>query len=176
MRGTYEEVANYIKDGDIVFVRNRGTFVHWLISLFTKAPQVHVGIAFWVDIHTVKHLMVIDANGGQRRKLVSLSHYKDHEMDILRAPYDWEKVVHYALEHLGEKEYSWIEAAYIGISEMAERTINFHLPELDFGSEICSKFVAELVGLDQHRVSPAKLYRMLRMRGIQVRVKVRQEP
>lgn len=171
---TYSEFEQNIQDGDIVFVRSRETFLDKLIVFFTKAAQVHVGIAFWVDIHGIKHLMFMDAQGGGRRKLVSLSYYSENDMDVLIAPYKWEDVVGPALDNLGKIQYGFLEAAYVGISELFERKLNFILPKLDFGdSEICSKYIAELAGLTHIHVSPAKLYRELRKNGIPIRIKKR---
>lgn len=173
--GTYEKCESHIQDGDLVFILSDGTFVHSLIEFFTQSPQIHVGVACWVTIHNTKHLLVFDTNGGTRRRVLSLSHFKDHNMDIVAAPVAWEDMVERVVEHLGHREYSWLQAAYIGVLEIIERFFFIRLPSLDFGSEseVCSKFIAEIVQLDQTEVSPAALFKLLMENGVKIRAEIR---
>lgn len=175
IQGTYDQCEPYIEDGDIVFIRSTGSFIHRLIHFFTQSPHVHVGVACWVTIKDVKILLIFDTNGGTRRRVLSLSHFRDHDMDVIVAPTDWNEMVCGALDRLGHREYSWLQAAYIGMCELIEKFCFIKLPMLDFGddSEVCSKFIAELIQLEHTNVSPACLYKMLLNNGSKKRAEIR---
>jgi hypothetical protein len=170
---SYERMRSRIRSGDVVFIRSKGKALHTIISFFTNAPQIHVGIAFWMEVYGVKHLMIVEANGFTQRRIVNLSAYRDHDMDIICAPVEWESIVHLALDQIGKVKYGWNAAIYIGVSELCESLFKFRLPPMEFEiSEICSKYVAELIGHEESNVSPARLYKALREQ-YDIRVRLR---
>jgi len=171
---SYHELEHLIQDGDIIFVRSKGTFLHNIITYFTTAPQIHCGIAFWIEMHGKRHLLMLETNGGARRRLISVRNYKECDIDVLEAPVKWEEIAHIALDHLGDdREYGWIEAIYVGITETVERVFGVRLPKYSFDSEICSKLVADIIKLESTEMSPAKLYDKLRQLGIKRKLKIR---
>lgn len=168
----YENARELIQSGDIIFICNKGLFHHKLITWFTRSEHIHVGIAFWATIENSRHLMITEANGGAQRRIVNLSHYKDHQLDILTGPREWEDIKDRALARLGQVQYNWIQAGYIGVTEKFESVFGFKLPEIDMPGEICSEFVADVLGLEFNHMSPAALYRhLLRDFGCRLRAR-----
>jgi len=157
----YEHARELIQNGDIIFIRNKGLFHHKLITWFTKSDHIHVGIAFWATFECGPHLMISEANGGAQRRIVNLSHYKDHSMDIIKAPRPWNEISSRALERLGQVQYNWIQAGYIGVSELFQNTFGINMPDVDMPGEICSEFVANVLELPYNHMSPAALFRHL---------------
>jgi hypothetical protein len=155
----YEQAREKIKSGDVVFVCNKGLFHHKLITWFTRSEHIHVGIAFWTNIEGHEHLMITEANGGAQRRIVNLSHYKDHQMDILMGPRPWEEIKDAALERLGQVQYNWIQAGYVGVRERFQFALGVNLPDIDMPGEICSERVADIFGIEDNHLSPAALFR-----------------
>ena len=171
---TYSHNRSKIQSGDVVFLMNRGTRLHRLITYFTRSTHIHVGIAFWVNIQGTNHLMISEANGGAQRRIVNLSHYQDHDMDILSTKHDWEQIGTIALSHLGQVRYGWLQAAYIGIGELFQHLFAVGLPQIILPGEICSEFVANVLGLERNYLSPASLYSYLVDElGYEIRVNIR---
>lgn len=154
----YHLARLHVQNGDIIFICNKGTRLHRLITYFTKSHHIHVGIAFWINVAGTDHLMISEANGGAQRRIVNLSHYKDHDMEILTSQHEWDDISKHVLGYLGQVQYNWIEAAYIGINELFEHLFSTSLPKIEFPGEICSEFVANCLGLKRNYLSPAKLY------------------
>lgn len=170
----YEEGRLQIKTGDLIFIRNKGLFHHRLITWFTRSQHIHVGIAFWTSIEGEEHLMISEANGGAQRRIVNLSQYKDHDMDVLESMRPWDEIRSQVLERLGQVQYSWIEAGYVGFSERIKHSLGISLPMIDFPGEICSEFVANIMEVPQNYLSPAELFRHLHEeKDIPIRVCIR---
>lgn len=173
-RVPYEQARDLVQSGDIIFICNKGLFHHKLITWFTQSDHIHVGIAFWAKFEHDWHLMISEANGGAQRRIVNLSHYKDHSMDIICAPKPWEDISEKTLERLGQVQYNWIQAGYVGVSEMFDRTFGFKLPDVDMPGEICSEFVANVLQLPYNHLSPASLFKLLHHDlGHQIRVRTK---
>lgn len=169
----YEDARDQIQSGDIIFICNKGLFHHKLITWFTRSEHIHVGIAFWTTIEGGPHLMISEANGGAQRRIVNLSHYKDHDMDIIVAPRPWPEISEKTLERLGQVQYNWIQAGYVGVSEKFQHAFGFSLPDIDMPGEICSEFVANVLGLRYNHLSPAALFKYLHDElGHPLRVKI----
>ncbi len=161
---SYVEVRQQIHDGDIVFI-NGSSWVAKIIKFFTKSKFSHVGIAFWCEINNQKRLMIVDAQGGNKRRIVNLSLYANFPMFIIKSPLPWSSYADSALEKLGTVKYSFIEAGYIGFREFLFNSTGIKLPNLHFKGEICSEFVAKLLNLDDVNVSPAALMAKLQKNG-----------
>jgi hypothetical protein len=148
--------------------------LHRLISFVTQSEHIHVGIAFWADFGNQRHLMMSEANGGAQRRILNLSHYQDHDMDVLSSKHSWDEISDKALIHLGQVQYSFLEAGYVGINEVFEHLFGVSLPHVDFPGEICSEFVATVLSLKRKYLSPAKLFKyMTKSLKYDVRVKIR---
>lgn len=160
-RVPYELARNVIQSADIIFVRKKGFFHQKVISWFTQSDYIHVGIAFWTNIEGASHLMIAEANGGAQRRIVNLSHYKDYQLDIIQAPRPWDEIKDKALERLGQVQYNWIRAGYVGVNELFERTFGFQLPDMEMPGEICTEYVANVYELPYNHLSPAALFRFL---------------
>lgn len=157
----YEHARTLIQSGDLIFVCKKGIFHQKLISWFTQSEHVHVGIAFWTLIEGSYHLMIAEANGGAQRRIVNLSHYKDYNLDVIIAPRPWDEIKHKALDRLGQVQYNWIQAGYVGVNEVFERTFGFTLPDIDMPGEICTEYVSNTYELPLNHLSPAALFKYL---------------
>ena len=127
----------------------------------TDSPFSHVCIAFWVDTPSGKRLMCVEAQERSRRRIFALSYYEGSEMTIIAAPKPWEDVRAAALMHVGQAQYGWLEAIYVGVRELIERKTRIKLPMRGFAREFCSAFVANIYQLDRRDVSPQALYEQL---------------
>ena len=97
---SYEEARNQIQDGDIIFVRNKQTLSARVVRTFTRSLYSHVGFAFWVEAAGKRRLMMVEAQGGARRRIVNMSYYRENELDIIAAQDDWNDIGSNALTNL----------------------------------------------------------------------------
>jgi hypothetical protein len=112
--------------------------------------------------------MIVEASQGGRR-IVSLSSYAAHEMDVLASPLDWVKYCDAVLDNTGAVPYSKTEFIAIGMLE----AFGIRRRKDDKG-EVCSKMIAEYcksAGLDMPTtdISPAKLKSTLLELGFEQR-------
>lgn len=153
----YEQAKSLISDGDLIFFKNGGTIWSRMTQFLTKSPIYHCGIAFWIrDPLYASRLMVVEASIGGRR-IVTLSSYEKHEMDVIASPAEWEKYCDPVLEKTGAIPYSKLEFIAIGLLE----AFGVRRRKDDFG-EVCSKMIAEYcktagIELPTTDISPAKL-------------------
>lgn len=156
---SYQEARLLIQDGDVVFIHGSWRRpIQALIMWFTNSKFSHVCLAFKVTTGGVERLMCVEAQGKTKRRILNLSFYDDKDMTILAAPRDWAEIQGKALERVGKAKYSFLAAAYIGVRELVHRTLDIKLPSLDLPHEICSEFIAKVVGLPDTDVSPQVLY------------------
>lgn len=158
----YEEARPYIEDGDIVFIH--GSWKHpisALIMWFTKSHFSHVCIAFKMTTGGTDRLMCVEAQGSTRRRILNLSFYDDRLVTVIKAPKLWNDIQDKALNRVGIAKYNFIAAAYVGVREYMLKTVNVHLPSLNMRYEICSEFVADVLGLPETEISPQVLYEEL---------------
>lgn len=168
----YASAVSKIKDGDIVFMKNRGK-VSRLVQFLTHSSYSHVGIAFWARIGDNYRVMIIESQRGTKRRIQNLSVYSDNDLDILPAPTEFMMYEEQAFSELGIKKYNSIEAIYIGIREFLFKTLKWRLPSAKFSGEICSEFIARLLELSNTDVSPQGLYEQLVDLGHNISIKVR---
>jgi len=169
----YDQARSLIIDGDIVFIKDSPSWVGSVIRFFTKSRYSHVGIAFWITTGGITRLMMVEAQGGSRRRIVNLSKYAGVELDIMKAPKPWPDVAPRALEHLSDVPYGYMEAAYIGIVEAMQQYFDVTLPRKNFNGEICSEFVARVLELPSQHVSPQALMDQLVEMGVKPGLLVR---
>lgn len=166
-----------IQSGDIIFVRNGRGFISRtvanIVRFFTKSNYSHAGIAFWIDVYDQKRLMVIEAQGGTKRRIVNISYYEKHNIDVIQRPEQWAQYIPRAIEKLGEARYGWYQAFYVGVREFLLQYFNIKLPAFNLPGEICSEFVADVYDLPEKRVSPQLLFEQLRALGLQERIRIR---
>jgi hypothetical protein len=156
---TYEEGRKFIQDGDLLFVANKkGIFLPQLIRFFTKSIFSHVAIAFWIDTAAGKRLLAVQAQGGNKRFVMNADALDKCDIYVMTSPTEWAKVAPQALIRLNEVPYGWFEAIYVGLREFLMTRFNITLPEKSFTGEICSEFVARVIGLTNVFVSPQLLY------------------
>lgn len=159
---TYEQARDIIQDGDIVFLH--GTHKSWvqnIIMAFTASTYTHVCIAFWITLGGEERLMCVEAQSNTARRILSMSFYEDRKFTVLASPNDWSMVREDVLARVGKVHYSITSAIYVGIREWLLRTCNISLPSLQLSNEICSEFVATVVGLEDVDISPQCLYEQL---------------
>lgn len=158
----YAKIRNRIKDGDVVFIKNETDFMSKLIRFATFSKYSHVGIAVWVDIEGERRLMMVEAQGGTRKRIVNMSMYDGCEMDVFRDPKtNWNAIKNSVLDRIGVIEYGWLQAIYIGIREFLLKKWSIQLPSKNFEGMICSEFVAIVYHLDDTNISPQMLYEEL---------------
>jgi hypothetical protein len=172
---SYEASRNQFKSGDIVFVRGTKSILHRLIMFLTSSRYVHVGIVFWIqtDDTSPKRLMIVEAQGRTNRRIVNLSFYDNRDLDVFSTITSWDQMQDTALEKIGIEKYGWITAIYVGIREFALKYFNIRLPKSNFPGEICSEFVARVVGILPAEISPGTLSKTLLSKGSKVKLMVR---
>lgn len=170
---TYEEARSKIEDGDIVFIRDKVGPVVSLIRFFTRSKYSHVGIAFWIKTAGKKRLMVVEAQGGSKRRIVNISYYNMINLDVFTAPKPWSEVGHNALSKLSQVDYGYLEAIYVGIREFLLQYFNIKIPAADLHGEICSEYVANVYNLPENHISPNLLLKQLIELGYDYKIKVR---
>ena len=168
----YEHARNYIENGDLIFFKNGGSIWSRMTQALTKSPIYHCGIAFWMrDPLYQCRLFVVEASQGGRR-IVSLSSYDKHEMDVIASPVDWIKHCDPVLDLTGRVPYSKLEFIAIGLLE----AFGIRRRKDDVG-EVCSKMIAEYcksagIELPTTDISPAKLKTTLLELGFEQRCTV----
>jgi len=171
---TYQEQRSNIQDGDIVFIHKKHTIVSYLIATITRSQFTHVGIAFWMRVQgtTQRRLMIAEAQRLTKRRIINMSYYSERKMTIVASPKDWIGYSDEALAHLGQINYSWLDVFYIGFREFFSKWID--IKHRNFSGEICSEYVAKLMGLDEISVSPQLLYTKLIDLGNKLKLKINQ--
>ena len=159
---TYQEARPYIEDGDIVFIHGSWKRpLNALIMWFTKSNFSHVCIAFKMNTGNVERLMCVEAQGSTRRRIITMSFYGERMVTVIKAPRQWSEIQDTALERIGVAKYNVLAATYVGIREYVLKTFGYRLPALNLRHEICSEFVAEVLGLPETEISPQVLYEEL---------------
>lgn len=158
----YAKLRPKIKNGDIVFIKNDSSWISKLIHYCTFSSYSHVGIAVWVTIENERRLMIVETQGGTKKRIVNMSIYDGCEMDVFRSPdKTWMNIRSEVMDRLGIVEYGWIQAIYIGIREFFMKKWSIKLPMKNFSGMICSEFVAKVFNLREVYVSPQRLYEQL---------------
>lgn len=160
----YDQARDLIQDGDIVFIADHKGPVSAVIETLTKSMFSHCNIAFWVEIGGEKRLLCVEAQGGTKRRIVNLSYYQSNGskfLYVVTPPKAWKDVAGVALEKLGQADYSYLEALYVGFREFLLKYFNIKLKEVDLKGEICSEFIARVYELNNKVVSPQLLFEEL---------------
>lgn len=157
----YENGRSLIKDGDIIFIRNKKHITSRIIHFFTMSKYSHVGIAFWAKVGGISRLMMVEAQGGNKLRIVNISYYTNDQLDVVPAPKPWASVMGLALQHVGLNRYGWLDALYVGLREFTFNLTGIRLPRLNFPGEICSEFVARIYDTPDWNVSPQRLFEQL---------------
>lgn len=156
----YVEARKLIHSGDIVFIKNGYSLGSRLTQFITASTIYHTGIAFWVTGPNSKpHLLILESHQGGRR-IVTLSSYARHDIEVIESPIDWESHGSAFLEQTGVVKYSILEYLAIGMRELLCIPIS-----LRRSYEVCSKLVALYLRsgriLVEDDISPGLLYRTL---------------
>ena len=155
-------------DGDIVFIK-RNTLLAKVITFVTRTKYSHVGIIFNAVIGGEPTTMIVEAQGGTKRRILSFSYYDDCDIALIQAPKKWNLVKDIALKDLGKVTYGWIDAIYVGIREFLNSYVGISLPLANFPGEICSEFVARVYNLPEKNISPGKQFTSLIEAGNKLR-------
>ena len=158
----YEQLRSVARNGDLIFQHgSRRRPFQLMIMAVTGSRFCHVGMTFWVTLNRKRRLMVVEAQNDGKRRIVTGSFYRADRFDLVRAPVPWKEIEDHALERVGEEEYSYIMAIYVGLRELFMRKFNTRLPRIKTDGEICSEFMARLIGLEDVNVSPQGLFDQL---------------
>lgn len=176
MRCAYEEGRDLIRDGDIAFMRDTGSIPAWLVRIVTRSRYSHVGVCFWATIGKEQRLFFIEAQGKTKRRILNFGYYSDRDIDVVRAPQEWNNIQNEALKRIGKVDYTMLGALYVGFRECLWKCAGIKLPTLDFPGEICSEFVAEIYGIEPNDVSPQVLFEQLQHLGLNVDLEIRRKP
>lgn len=161
---THEQVYSQINNGDIMFVANFNHLLARIIRFVTRSKYSHVAILFWATVPGGgKRLMVVESQGGTTRRVQDFDFYCKRSLHIIAAPKDWMSYESVALEYIGEVNYSYLDALYVGIRDFCFKYLGFKLPQRDFPGEICSEFVARCLGIQFTDQSPQDLFDQLKL-------------
>lgn len=166
---SYEEVRNKVQDGDIIFIRDKKGIFSKIIRFFTKSKFSHAGIAFWMSSGGHRRLMIVEAQGGAKRRIVNLSYHSDGKYLAIAAPKSWSSINHNALEKLNKVSYGYLEAIYVGFREFLLKYFDIKIKMFGFPGEICSEFIANVYDLADKHVSPQLLMENLLTIGQKIR-------
>jgi len=159
---THEQVYSQINNGDLMFVANFDHISSRLIQFATRSPYSHVAILFWVTTPAGdKRLMVVECQGGTTKRVQDFDFYLKRPLNIVAAPKDWASYEAAALEYVGVIKYGYIEALYSGFRDFFYDYLGIKIPKLNFKGEICSEFVARVLGMTSEDVTPADLFKAL---------------
>lgn len=155
------EAKQIVQDGDIIFVHGHPyNLIQALIMFFTGSRFSHCCIAFHVNIAGYDRIVVVEAQGYSKRRIIPLSFYSDFEITVVAAPQQWEQIKDNALRDVGRAKYNILRAVYIGICEFVERRFHKRLPQLQRHDEICSEFCSDVYQLNVDG-SPQAVYEAL---------------
>lgn len=158
---TYEQVRGIVEDGDIVFFYGGKGLVQKIIRWVTGSKITHVGIAFWITSRSGRRLLMVERQGGTKRRIINLSFYDGRIMRVFKAPKRWAEVEEVALCRVGIEKYNFLQAIYVGIHDYFLRKFNIRLPKIDLRSEICSEFVGRVYGIPNPAISPGALFKIV---------------
>jgi hypothetical protein len=159
---TYDQLVATVQDGDIVFVHGKSSHpIQALIMFATRSKFSHVFIAFSAPIANNKYNLLVEAQGGTDRRILTVNYYKNYRFTVVTPPKPWPDVQATALAEIGEVPYSYLEAVYVGLRTWLFNSLTVRLPRLHFDEgQICSEFVASVYGLPQD-VTPQGLFDQL---------------
>lgn len=165
IEGTYSDLRQSIEDGDLLYIRDGNSIWSRVTQFITKSPHYHVGIAVWMtDGCSRRRLMLLEAHTGGRR-IVTLSTYIDHRMDVIRPVFDFSLHSDQFIEHAGRVPYSLPDYVSIGAAELLRIRLG------DFRGEVCSGLVADYLGRSAEfsgmpkQISPGEQFRWLTAHG-----------
>ena len=171
----YDQARSMISDGDLVFVRGSWSKpLQSLIMWFTNSEYSHVGICFWITINNKQRLMIIEAQGGTTRRILNLSFYQGHNMDLMKAPKPWIDYADDITSKIGLIPYGWLDAIYSGLREKIQKYIYLPPKNLDSG-EICSEMIAKALKLPITELSPQGLFDELKKGGNDISIEIREK-
>lgn len=169
----YESGRQLIRSGDIVsfYTSHEETVLHRFttepILWFTGSRIYHTGVAVWVRIGGEDRLMLVEAVGVGRR-VVNLSKFKDHKMEVHQRPDDVQqvRVESFMMDGIGQG-YAFGTLIAIGVQE----TFGY-VPRMTANNRrVCSQVAAEAwehsgMQFDTTTLSPGKLRNILIARGV----------
>jgi cell wall-associated NlpC family hydrolase len=169
---SYKEARHKIQSGDVVFFKT-SSIIGSIIRFLTHSRFSHVGIAFWMETGRARRLMIVEAQGGARRRIVNMSYYSgSKEMDVIVPQVEWDVVNSRALARLGRVPYGWLEVVYVGFREFLLKYFGIKIKRIDFPGEICSEFVANVYSMPTRNISPQLLFEEMMNAGCEYRVKI----
>lgn len=182
IEANYNDARHLIKNGDIVHVyRLKGSFgiktlMYYLIQFFTGSPIYHSVVAMWMTSPSgTKRLMCVESNIKGGKRIIPLSVFSDHELEVQSLPEQcrFELMEPRLHERVGQQAYGILDFLIVGLKE-------FFL--LDFSKaqtkgQVCSELCADAwiqagVPLSTSLISPARLKGELIKLGIQPSIKI----
>lgn len=165
--GTYGDLRNSLKDGQLVFIRGNTLFQKF-VKLVTNGEYTHCGILVWMtDQNGYKNLMVIESSIGGTR-IVTLRSYVHRGFTLVDMGFDWIKHGPKILDETGSTHYSIFNFITIGVKELLLRAgltkLAGYITHKGSG-EVCSEFIADELraqGMEGDiAISPSALYKKL---------------
>jgi len=169
----YETGRSMIKSGDIVsfYTSHEETVLHRFttepILWFTGSRIYHTGVAIWVRIAGEDRLMLCEAVGVGRR-IVNMSKFKDHKMEVHQRPDDVQqlRVEAFMMDGIGQG-YAFGTLITIGLKEWA----GYDPKPTPNNKRVCSQVAAESweyagMQFDTTVISPGKLRNTLIAKGV----------
>jgi hypothetical protein len=169
----YETGRTMIKSGDMVsfYSSHEESIFHRFSTVpilwFTGSRIYHTGIAIWVNVAGEDRLMLCEAVGVGRR-VVNMSKFKDHKMEIHQCPADVQpfRVETFMMDGIGQG-YAFGTLIVIGLNEWA----GLQTKPTENNKRVCSQAAAEAwewggMQFDTTVLSPGKLRNTLIARGV----------
>lgn len=165
----YDEARQFIKNGDIINLFRSGgglmPIVHNLIQFFTGSPVYHCAVAIWMTSPSgISRLMAIETNLEAGKRLIPLSHYAAHKLEVIPFPAtaDFSKMEEAMMSRVADQPYGFFDLLIIGGAEF----FGYPKPAINDGHQVCSELVAAMwyaagVEILDTRISPGKLRNVL---------------
>lgn len=174
---SHSEAIEQINDGDILFFHNpKHDWYGALINYFTEGVYSHAAIAVKATICDITYPMVLETRIDTVRRILPLNYYNDRSIDVVTPLVPWNDYGDRILSQIGKIDYSWMQAAGIGINEKTLKHYNRMLLPITFGvgrGEVCSDYIAQVQGIEPHNISPQKLFQLMIANGCTIKTCIR---
>jgi len=145
-----------LEPGDVVFFTS-SDFVGDEIAEITGGEFCHVAVYFEDD---TSGGYFVECQGGTPKRIVPIEFYVGRSGVMVFSGISWADLQKKATEGVGVSGYDYLEAGIAGLSDLIERHIGWTI-ETHASGNICSTFVAQLLGVSNDAISPNDLFNLM---------------
>ena len=142
---------------DVVFF-TPSDFIGDEIAEITGGEFCHVAIYFEDDAGGG---YFVECQGGTPKRITPVGFYAGRSGVIIFSGVSWADLQKKATEGVGVSGYDYIEAGIAGLSDLIKSQTGWSL-ETHASGNICSTFVAQLLGISYNAISPNDLFNLMR--------------